>query len=73
MFDVEGKRILVTGASSGLGAAMAEGLAERGAIVGLCGITVFLYVEEPIARFVVLVTAVVSGGAWIWRKVAGDR
>ena len=36
MFDVEGKRILVTGASSGLGAAMAEGLAERGAIVGLC-------------------------------------
>jgi NAD(P)-dependent dehydrogenase (short-subunit alcohol dehydrogenase family) len=36
MFDVEGKRILVTGASSGLGAAMAEGLAERGAVVGLC-------------------------------------
>lgn len=37
MFDVEGKRILVTGSSSGLGRAMAEGLAERGAVVGLCG------------------------------------
>ncbi len=36
MFDVKGKRILVTGASSGLGAAMADGLAERGATVGLC-------------------------------------
>src|SRR6478609_5166927 len=36
MFDVRGKRILVTGASSGLGAAMATGLAERGARVGLC-------------------------------------
>jgi short-subunit dehydrogenase len=29
-------RVLVTGASSGLGAALAEGLAQRGAIVGLC-------------------------------------
>jgi len=36
MFDVKGKRILVTGASSGLGAAMAMGFAERGATVGLC-------------------------------------
>jgi NAD(P)-dependent dehydrogenase (short-subunit alcohol dehydrogenase family) len=36
MFDPEGKRILVTGASSGLGAAMARGLAERGAVVGIC-------------------------------------
>jgi len=36
MFDVAGKRVLVTGASSGLGAALAEGLARRGAIVGLC-------------------------------------
>ncbi|MGZ4681626.1 MAG: SDR family NAD(P)-dependent oxidoreductase [Acidimicrobiales bacterium] len=36
MFDVEGKRILVTGASSGLGAALAAGLAERGATVGVC-------------------------------------
>src|SRR4051812_4131516 len=35
MFDVEGKRILVTCASSGLGAGMAEGPAERGAAVGL--------------------------------------
>ncbi len=36
MFDVAGKRVLVTGASAGLGAAMAVGLAERGATVGLC-------------------------------------
>jgi short-subunit dehydrogenase len=36
MYDVAGKRILVTGASSGLGAALGTGLAERGAIVGLC-------------------------------------
>lgn len=36
MFEAEGKRVLVTGASSGLGAALAEGLARRGAIVGLC-------------------------------------
>jgi len=37
MFEVHGKRILVTGASSGLGAALAVGLAARGATVGLCG------------------------------------
>ena len=36
MFDLVGKRVLVTGASSGLGATLAEGLAERGAIVGIC-------------------------------------
>ena len=36
MFDLQGKRVLVTGASSGLGAALAVGLAERGAVVGLC-------------------------------------
>lgn len=36
MFDPQGARVLVTGASSGLGAALAEGLAQRGAIVGLC-------------------------------------
>jgi NAD(P)-dependent dehydrogenase (short-subunit alcohol dehydrogenase family) len=36
VFDPSGKRVLVTGASSGLGAALAEGLARRGAIVGLC-------------------------------------
>lgn len=36
MFDPSGKRVLVTGASSGLGAALASGLARQGAVVGLC-------------------------------------
>lgn len=36
MVDLQGKRVLVTGSSSGLGATLAEGLAERGAVVGLC-------------------------------------
>jgi len=36
VFDPSGKKVLVTGASSGLGAALAEGLARRGAVVGLC-------------------------------------
>ena len=35
-FDLTGRRVLVTGASSGLGAAMARGFAEQGAIVGIC-------------------------------------
>jgi NAD(P)-dependent dehydrogenase (short-subunit alcohol dehydrogenase family) len=34
--ELEGAKVLVTGGSSGLGAALAEGLAERGAIVGVC-------------------------------------
>lgn len=34
--DLRGKRVLVTGGSSGLGAALAEGFARRGAIVGIC-------------------------------------
>lgn len=36
MFDLAGKRVLVTGASAGLGAELAVGLAELGAVVGLC-------------------------------------
>jgi NAD(P)-dependent dehydrogenase (short-subunit alcohol dehydrogenase family) len=37
MFDPQGKRVLVTGSSSGLGAELATGLAARGATVALCG------------------------------------
>ena len=35
MFDPSGRRVLITGASSGLGAALAMGLAEQGAVIGL--------------------------------------
>jgi NAD(P)-dependent dehydrogenase (short-subunit alcohol dehydrogenase family) len=34
--DLSGTRALVTGASSGIGAALAVGLAEHGAVVGIC-------------------------------------
>jgi NAD(P)-dependent dehydrogenase (short-subunit alcohol dehydrogenase family) len=35
-YSVAGKNVLVTGASSGIGAALAEGLAQHGAVVGIC-------------------------------------
>jgi len=35
-YDVAGRRVLVTGASSGIGAGLAEALAAAGATVGLC-------------------------------------
>ena len=37
MFDLQGKAALVTGASGGIGAAIARGLHARGAVVGLSG------------------------------------
>jgi NAD(P)-dependent dehydrogenase (short-subunit alcohol dehydrogenase family) len=35
-YGIEGKKVLVTGASAGIGAALAEGFAQRRAVVGIC-------------------------------------
>jgi NAD(P)-dependent dehydrogenase (short-subunit alcohol dehydrogenase family) len=36
-YSLEGKKVLVTGSSAGIGAALAEGFAARGAVLGVCG------------------------------------
>ena len=36
-YDLSGKHVLLTGGSAGIGAALAEGFAQRGATVGICG------------------------------------
>ena len=36
MTNLKGKKVLITGASAGLGAALALGFAEQGATVGIC-------------------------------------
>lgn len=35
-YDIAGRRVLVTGASSGIGAGLAEAFAKAGAVVGIC-------------------------------------
>ena len=35
-YDIDGKHVLITGASGGIGAALAEGFAKSGAVVGIC-------------------------------------
>jgi len=36
-YSLDGKHVLITGSSAGIGAALAVGFAERGATIGLCG------------------------------------
>ena len=37
MFNLEGQKVLITGACGGIGSAMARKFSQQGAIVGLCG------------------------------------
>ncbi len=47
---LEGARVLVTGASSGIGAALAPILAERGATVGIVGRSLYNYRDHEGVR-----------------------
>jgi NAD(P)-dependent dehydrogenase (short-subunit alcohol dehydrogenase family) len=59
--DLEGAKVLVTGGSSGLGEALAVGLAERGAVVGICARR-----SERLDAVVERLPPTRDRGRWIW-------
>ena len=75
-FDLSGKTALVTGAGSGLGFAMAQGLAEAGARVVLNGRNV-AKLETAAAALIaldnVVLTPHVGSATWQTRRAMADR